>query len=346
MKAAIFFCLLGLLSTACADKPKKEKATVLKPVSMDLGDGKSVNTVAFSPDGKTLITGGENKRIKLVDLETRKVVWTSEEQPDAVLSVSISPDGRFFAATCGDNTQQTAQVVLYDMGTKKEMWGRKNLVNNVQLVRFSPDGNKVYVANHYHITVHETTTGKQLYYFSGHPADVAAPSGHVDAVTDFAFTGDPDKFVTVGWDKNVKVWDLKAGREIKNFPEADAINACFLEDGDNLIVTAGAGGLHVWNRTTARIERSVAHKSEIKGLAIAGKYFVTIDETMAVSIWDQTDLKLLNSIADAHDLGIWGISSSPDGKWIATTGGAGVVKLWSIAYLLNPPVPASEKTSP
>lgn len=328
-----FICVMAASCTSDVSKTAKSEP----PKTYSVGDKKSINAVNVSTDGKWILAGGENKRIKLLNAENGEVVWTSAEQPDAVLSVAISPDQKYFAVSCGDNTQNTAHVVVHDMQTKAEVWGKKGQTNNIQLVKFAPDGKSVIVANHFSIAVYETETGKQLYYFSGHAADVVAPYGHVDAVTAICFTKDPSQFVSVGWDKNVKVWDMKAGHEIKNFPEADAINTCLLTPDGNKIVTAGAGGMHVWNKATDRADTIVSYDEEIKTMIAVDhdQYFVTGDVTGTLVLWRMSDYSKVAEIKKAHQLGVWSLDVFPDGKHFVSSGGDGSVVVWSVEYLLQ-----------
>lgn len=325
-----------MICAACSSDTAKNK-TAEAPKTYAVINKKSINSVGVSLDGKWLIIGGEDKKIRILNAANGESVWVSDEQPDAVLSAAISPDGKYFAATCGDNTQNTAQVVVYDMQTKAEVWGKKGQTNNIQLVKFAADGKSIVVANHFSIAFYETQTGKQLHYFSGHAADVAAPYGHVDAVTAICFTNDASKIVSVGWDKNVKVWDLKAGHEIKNFPEADAINACLLSPDANKIITAGAGDLHVWNRTTDRTDTIVSYEDEIKCMVSLSddQYFVTGDMSGSIVLWRTSDYARLAEIRKAHHLGAWSMDVFPDGRHFVSSGGDGAIIVWSLDYLLQ-----------
>lgn len=337
MRTAYLFMVMVYLSIyACTTDTSKTKISE-PPQSFSIGDKKSINSVSVSPDGKWILAGGENKKIKLLNAANGEVVWTSPDQPDAVLSVAISPDGKYFAATCGDNTQNTAQIVVYDMGSKAEKWGKKGQTNNIQLVKFTTDGKSVVVANHFSIAIYETETGKQLHYFSGHAADVVAPYGHVDAVTAICFTKDPSQFVSVGWDKNVKVWDLKVGHEIKNFPEADAINACLLVPDGNKIITAGAGDMHVWNKATDRADSIVSYDEEVKCMISVNKdqYFMTGDVTGTIVLWRMKDYYRVTEIRKAHQLGVWSMDVYPNGKYVVTSGGDGTITIWNVDFFLN-----------
>ncbi len=333
-----YLILMSAAAIVLSCQPKTGKpVTAENPVVYETGHQKLLKTVCFTPEGKYLISGGQNKKIIMTERDGGKTIWESPERPDAILALAVSPDGKRLAQTCGDNTQNTAELIVWDLADKKEVWGKKNLTNDVQFVRFSPDGKTLAVAHYFNIILYDAATGNQIKFFSGHAMDVAAPYGHVDAVTDIEFTADPLKFISVGWDKNVKIWDSELGHEIKTYPEGDPINTLFLIDEGRRIVTGSSGGLHVWNRETNIADTVIDVDADIQMMEKVrnGQYFVAGDEKGNLSIWRTDGFLKVNEIKNAHQRGVWSLAPSPDGEYIASAGGDGKVILWHVEYLIR-----------
>ena len=62
-------------------------------------------SVAFSPDGKRVVSGSFDKKIRIWDAETGKPVGEPfQGHTDEIRSVAFSPDGRRVASGSDDNT--------------------------------------------------------------------------------------------------------------------------------------------------------------------------------------------------------------------------------------------------
>ncbi|WP_375496795.1 helix-hairpin-helix domain-containing protein [uncultured Nostoc sp.] len=77
------------------------------------GHSNSVNSVAFSPDGKILASGSDDKTIKLWDLATGREIYTLQGHSSYVNSVAFSPDGKALASGSGDKTIKIWQLASF-----------------------------------------------------------------------------------------------------------------------------------------------------------------------------------------------------------------------------------------
>ena len=124
------------------------------------GHTEEVNAVAFSPDGKYVLTGSFDNSLKLWDAQTGKEIRTfagSAGHQKIVLTVAFSPDGRSLASGASDNTAK-----LWDVPLTRPLreFVHADAVNALAL---SPDGTKLAGAGKDRaITLWNTADGKQL----------------------------------------------------------------------------------------------------------------------------------------------------------------------------------------
>src|SRR4029453_11951871 len=76
---------------------------------------RSVECVAFSPDGSTIAGGGENQKVILWDAATGAVLGELGGHADWVNALAFSPDGRLLA-TAGSYSDAT--VRLWDVASR------------------------------------------------------------------------------------------------------------------------------------------------------------------------------------------------------------------------------------
>jgi uncharacterized protein with WD repeat len=105
--------------------------------------------LTFSKNGANLISAGVDQRIYLWSTESWKRVREFEDsQPEPVMSMDLSPDGRILATGGLDaaSVDNPAHLVLWDMSSGKALKTFR-LVHSVASVAFSPDGRTIAVAN-------------------------------------------------------------------------------------------------------------------------------------------------------------------------------------------------------
>jgi hypothetical protein len=133
------FALCLLLSGLSINAAAQEVA-----VYPQLGHSGNVSSVAFSPDGKQILSGSYDNTIKLWDVNTGREIRTFSGHLSRVWSVAFSPDGKQILSGSDDNT-----IKLWDVNTGREIAQLIGFIDGEWLVimpdkyyNSSPNGDK------------------------------------------------------------------------------------------------------------------------------------------------------------------------------------------------------------
>ena len=103
-----------------------------------VGHAGSVWSVAFSPDGKRIVTGSDDATAKVWDAETGQELLTLKGHTGSVISVAFSPDGKRIVTGSDDKT-----VKVWDAATGQETPHPQGAHSRGQQRGFSPDGKRI-----------------------------------------------------------------------------------------------------------------------------------------------------------------------------------------------------------
>ncbi|KAG8795791.1 hypothetical protein FRC16_009954, partial [Serendipita sp. 398] len=166
------------------------------------GHIEGVLSVAWSVDGRRIVSGSRDKTVRIWDAETGQQHGSSLEGHNGwVLSVDFSPDGRWIVSGSEDKT-----VRIWDAETGQQHGSSLEGHNDsIQSVAFSPDGRWI-VSGSYDKTVRiwDAETGQQ------HGSSL---EGHDDWVQSVSFSRDGRWIVSGSEDKTVRIWDVETGQQ-------------------------------------------------------------------------------------------------------------------------------------
>lgn len=155
-----------------------------------------VNAVAFSPDGKTLASGSQDKTIQLWDVTSFKHQRTLGGHEDGVNAIAFSPDGKTLASGSTDGT-----ILLWDYSIGELIIPPIEVTGQATSLRYSPDGSLLACSTYSDHAVHvlDAKTGEKLHVYIGH-------TGRVNAVV---FSPDGKTLASVSSDCTVLMWDIQ-----------------------------------------------------------------------------------------------------------------------------------------
>ncbi len=293
------------------------------PISL-VGHSAAVSSACFSPDGQRIVSGSDDKTVRIWDARAGEEVRSLKGHADRVSSVSFSPDGKRVASVSADRT-----VKIWDANTGQEVLTLRGHTNKVTSVSISPDGKRLATASlDGTAKVWDAETGQEIY-------SLRVPrSGSEDrlAPVSVCFAPDGKHIVTGGGGQAVTVWDSRTGQEVLSLKGEGGISSVSFSPDSKRIACAG------WDKTVQVCDaqtgqKIVSLKGHGKSVTSAsfspdGKQLASASKDGTVKVWDAVKGTEIRSFKGRSPVS--SVSWSSDGKSIATANEDGTLSIYRV----------------
>jgi WD40 repeat protein len=255
------------------------------------GHTKRIGCLAYTPDGKTLISGSQDKRCLIWNTASNKSTGSLDGHTEEIVSVSISRNGKQVVTSDRDS-----YVLSWDLEKRKTI--ATTLIEKEISFKLahSPDGK--LLAGVGRIESPEETDGAIRVWDAQTLKTVGQWRGHIKQVYGVVFAANGRQLVSCGGDGFVKRWDTKGGL-LGQVGCDEAMSLAISPDGRVLAVGHWTGDVTFYNWSNR------AWMPELRGNLLK----------MSVKFW-------------AHDVPVPSVAFSSDGKMFASGSFDGTVKIW------------------
>jgi WD40 repeat protein len=326
------------------------------------GHAGAVSSVAFSPDGQSIVSGSYDNTVRVWDATTGTERHTMHGHKDEINCVAFSPNGQLIVSGSDDNT-----VRVWDASTGAERYTMRGHEGQVYSVAFSPDGQSVVSGSSDNtVRVWDATTGAEQHTMHGHEdwvrsvafspngqlivsgsddntvrvwdvttgAEQHIMHGHEGRVGSVAFSPDGQLIVSGSDDNTVRVWDVTTGAEqhIMHGHEGRVGSVAFSPDGRSVVSGSGDNTVRVWDATTGAERHTMhGHKGSVNSVAFSpnGQLVVSGSDDKTVRVWDASTGTEWHTM-QGHKNYIRSVAFSPNGQLIVSGSDDKTVRVWDV----------------
>ncbi len=278
-----------------------------------------IDSIAISPDGKTLASGSHDNTIKLWDIASGKEL-KSINNKQSVYAIAFSPDGLTIAS--GDRANN---IHIWDLNSGAKILtftGHKGLFTGINCLAFSPEGRIIASAGgDKTVKLWDVTTGLEIRTLENHKRWVSS----------VAFNPQGTMIVSVSADNTAILWDLNNDRILHNYKHTDAIRSvAFSPDGKIIATGSRDKTIKLWQVIDGqKICTFESHKSSIRYITFSpnGEILASSSYDNDIKLWNIATKQLIFSL-EGYSGKVNSIVFSPDGQTLYSSSDDKTIKVW------------------
>lgn len=281
-------------------------APVLTPLARMAGHRGMVRAVDFTLDGQWIVSGSEDRTVRLWGTRSRESHGVVAELDDWVSALRVCPAGRLAAIGSNDKT-----VRLIDLETRETV-RIKQCGSPVQSVAWSPDGR--WLASSF-------LDGRIVLFDSEcNELHQAAPSR--DSIRGLVVSPDGRRLAFgTGTDARIHTWDVQSWRESGVFEGVSGSVRCLSWSSDGAFIAAASTDLaiHLYTAEGRKIATLKGTQGRVNALAFHpfGPYLASGGADKCIRLWDVQGARCVQTV-NAHEGEVLAVAWSRDGRLLAS----------------------------
>ncbi|CAE7051307.1 unnamed protein product [Rhizoctonia solani] len=283
-----------------------------------------VLSLAISPNGDRIATGGRDGSVQVYDIHTGALVaGPFQGHTDEVKSVTFSPNGAQIATGSDDET-----IIVWDALTGRVVNGPLHKhPGYVFSVAFSPNGKRLVSGS----------TGNIIIVWDNSTGEIALGplQGHTGAIMSVRFSPTGQLIASGSRDKSIRLWDSQTGANVAILQgHYDTVaGIAFSPDGSRLASCAYGSSIQLWDmKTRTCIRQPLTANACAIDFSSDNVHIVTGGDhrDQRIIVWNTlTGLPVLGPFS-AHSQAVKSVVFSPDNSWVFSCSDDQTICIWDI----------------
>lgn len=233
--------------------------------------------MAIDPDGKNLISGGEDPVINIWNWQSGRYQSALLNHKSSITALAIAPDGKTLVSGGLDGMK------VWDLATlpTSPYYTLADIGNVTNAIAINSNG---------YLVASGDSNGTVKFWNLRTGTYVSEFKPHTQMISSLIFTPDGKTLITASHDRTIKIWDLESGQLLNTLARhIGKVRAIALNPTSPILASGGNDGIFLWNLETGQISaRLRGHKNWVESLAFSpnGRYLASGGFDATVKIWE------------------------------------------------------------